>query len=107
LVTDDKNPNLTAWKIDLSAPVSSITRDYSLVTRLNDPLTGEPVVILCGLGPYGTAAASEFVSNATYFAEFVQHAPKDWETKNLQIVLETTVVDGRVSVPRVLAEQVF
>lgn len=107
LLTDAKNLALTTWRVDLSAPPDSITRDYSLVTRMNDPLTGQPVVILCGLGPYGTAAASEFVSNPNYFSEFSKQAPKGWENRNIQIVLETTVVDRRVSVPRVVAEQVY
>jgi hypothetical protein len=107
LLTDTKNAALTTWRVDLYAPPNSITRDYSLVTRMNDPLTGQPVVILCGLGPYGTAAASEFVSNPNYFFEFSKQAPKGWENRNIQIVLETTVVDRRVSVPRVVAEQVY
>jgi hypothetical protein len=107
LVTDEKNPAMTTWRIDLSAPVGSITRDYSLVTRLNDPLTGEPVVVLCGLGPYGTAAASDFVSNPNYFSQFSKQATKGWESRNIQIVLETTVINGRPSVPRVVAEQVY
>jgi hypothetical protein len=107
LLTDQKNASGTTWRVDLFAPPNSITRDYSLVTRMNDPLTGQPVVILCGLGPYGTAAASEFVSNPNYFSEFSRHAPKGWENRNIQIVLETTVIDRRVSVPRVIAEQVY
>ncbi len=106
-MTDENNPAMSTWRIDLSAPVSSITRDYSLVTRINDPLTGEPVVVLCGLGPYGTAAARDFVSNPNYFSQFAKQAPKNWESRNIQIVLETTVVNGRPSVPRVVAEQVY
>ena len=107
LVIDGDNPALAAWRVDLFAPLSTITHDYSLVTRLNDPLTGEPIVILCGVGPYGTGAASEFVSNPYFFAQFSKQAPKGWESRNIQIVLETTVVNGRVSVPRVVAEQVY
>ena len=95
------------WRVDMLAPVDSIPRDYSLVTRMNDPLTGEPIVILSGLGPYGTSAASEFVSNPDYFSQFSKQAPKGWESRNIQIVLETIVVNGRVSVPRVVAEQVY
>lgn len=106
VVVDGKNPAANTWKVDIFAPLNSIDRDYSLVTRMNDPLTGEPVVILGGLGPYGTAAASEFVSNPEYFSQFSQNAPKGWESRNIQIVLETSVVNGRVSVPRVVAEQV-
>ncbi len=107
ILVDEKNPAATTWAVDLEAPLSAITEDYSLVTRMNDPLTGEPVVILCGLGPYGTAAASEFVSNPDYFSQFAAQALRGWQSHNLQIVLETQVVDGRVSVPRVIAEQIY
>ena len=107
VVIDGKNPAANEWRVDIFAPLSSIDRDYSLVTRMNDPLTGEPVVILGGLGPYGTAAASDFVSNPEYFSQFSQNAPKGWESRNIQIVLETSVVNGRVSVPRVVAQQVY
>jgi hypothetical protein len=106
VVIDGKNPAANTWRVDIFAPLSSIDRDYSLVTRMNDPLTGQPIVILGGLGPFGTAAASEFVSNPEYFSQFSQNAPKGWESRNIQIVLETSVVNGRVSVPRVVAEQV-
>lgn len=107
IILDEKNPTLTKWAVNLEAPLSAINRDYSLVTRMNDPLTGEPVVILCGLGPYGTAAASDFVSNPNYFYEFSKQAPKGWQDQNIQIVLETTVIDGRVGVPRVVAKDIF
>jgi hypothetical protein len=107
LVVDQENPSMANWRVDMLAPVDSIQRDYSLVTRMNDSLTGEPIIILSGLGPYGTSAASEFVSNPDYFSQFSKQAPKGWENRNIQIVLETIVVNGRVSVPRVVAEQVY
>ncbi|HUV69987.1 MAG TPA: hypothetical protein VMW15_10025 [Terracidiphilus sp.] len=107
ILVDEKNPAAATWAVNMEAPLSAITEDYSLVTRMNDPLTGQPVVILCGLGPYGTAAASEFVSSSDYFSQFVAQAPRGWQDRNLQIVLETRVVNGRVSVPRVVAEQIY
>jgi hypothetical protein len=107
LVVDQENPAMANWRVDMLAPLDSIPRDYSLVTRMNDPLTGEPIVILSGLGPYGTSAASEFVSNPNYFSQFSKQAPRGWESHNIQIVLETRVVNGRVSVPRVVAEQIY
>lgn len=107
LIVDTKTPGMAGWSIDINAPLNSFTRDYSLITRMNDPLTGEPVVILCGLGPYGTSAASEFVSDPDYFSQFARQAPKGWQDHNFQIVLETQVVDGRVSVPRVVADQIY
>lgn len=106
MITDQKNLAFASWRIDFLGPISSITRDYSLVTRIDDPLTGQPVVLLSGLGSYGNSAASEFVSNPTYFSQFSKSAPKGWENRTVQIVLETTVVNGRVSIPNVVAEQV-
>jgi hypothetical protein len=105
MIIDQKNPQQTSWSVDLSAAMKSITRDYSLVTRLRDPLTGQPVVLLSGIGSYGNSAASEFVTKPAYFAQFSRTAPRGWEERTIQIVLETTVVDGKVSVPRVVAEQ--
>ena len=107
LVVDQENPSKANWRVDIRAPLDSIDRDYSLITRMNDPLTGEPIVILSGLGPYGTSAASEFVSNPDYFSQFSKQAPKGWEDHNIQIVLAAKVVNGLVSVPRVVAEQIY
>ena len=106
-IVDMKNPAQTSWKLDFSARVGSIAHDYSLVTRIQDPLTGQPVVLLTGLGAYGNSSASEFVSNPAYFWQFAKDAPKSWKDRTVQIVLETTVVDGRVSIPKVIAQQVY
>jgi hypothetical protein len=107
MIADQKDRSMKSWRIEYLAPVNSIDRDYSLVTRMDDPLTGQPVVLLSGLGSYGNSAASEFVSNPNYFSQFGKSAPKDWQNRTVQIVLETTVVNGRVSVPKVVAEQVY
>ena len=107
MIVDMKNPAQTSWRLDFSARVNAITHDYSLVTRIQDPLTGQPVVLLTGLGAYGNSSASEFVSNPAYFWQFAKDAPKSWEERTVQIVLETTVVDGRVSTPKVVAEQIY
>lgn len=106
-IADLKNPQQQGWGMDFGGPVNSITRDYSLVTRFDDPLIGQPVVLLSGLGSYGNSAASEFVSTPAYFAQFARSAPANWKKRPIQIVLETTVVDGRVSVPRVVAQQIY
>jgi hypothetical protein len=59
------------------------------------------------MGPFGNSAASEFVSKPSDFAQFSRSAPKGWENRTVQIVLETTVVNGKISVPKVIAEQVY
>jgi hypothetical protein len=49
---------------------------------------------VAGIKSYGTQAAGEFVSSPEYLQKALQKAPPDWEGKNMQIVLETTVTDG-------------
>jgi hypothetical protein len=108
IIADQMHPAMRNWIHDNNAPVDSVTQDYSLVTRIiQDPLTGQPVVLLSGMGPFGNSAASEFVSKPSDFAQFSRSAPKGWENRTVQIVLETTVVNGKISVPKVIAEQVY
>jgi hypothetical protein len=101
-ITDSRNPTQRDWLIDYKAGLSTIRRDFALVSRVSNPLTGQIDLVVAGVGPYGTAAASEFVTNPDYFRHFTARAPKDWQNKDIQIVLSTDVVDGRSGPPQVL-----
>jgi hypothetical protein len=90
------------WAVDLNTPLGTVHRDYALIARFESPLTGQTDLVLAGVGPYGTAAASEFVSNPEYFRQFSSQAPRGWERKNIEIVLSTDVVDGRSAPPRMI-----
>jgi hypothetical protein len=102
IIRDKHNLNNMSWTIDFNSPLASIHRDYALVTRVRSPLTGQTDLIIAGIGPYGTVAASEFVTNPDYFKEFASRAPKGWEDKDVQIVLTTEVIDGRSAPPKVM-----
>jgi len=90
------------WSFDAAVPVNQVFRDYAVVDRYVSHLTGQPVIVIAGLGPYGTNAASEFVSNPQYFREFTQKAPRDWDSHDVEIVLATEVIDGRSGAPHVV-----
>jgi hypothetical protein len=77
--------------------------DYAVVTRLLNSKTGQFVVVVAGIKSYGTQAAGEFVSGPEYLRKVLQAAPQDWERKNVQIVLQTTVTDGICGPPQVVA----
>ncbi|WP_263419814.1 hypothetical protein [Terriglobus albidus] len=102
-VVDTENADTPLGTFDLSAPVNSITKSYAIITRLNDPLTGQYVLSLAGLGPYGNSSAAEFVTTPAYFALFAKQAPKGWESHNIQLVIETSLVEGKASPPKVIA----
>jgi hypothetical protein len=106
-ITDQTKGNAALWTFDFSAQVRNIAHSYALITRIADPLTGQNIVSLAGLGSYGNSSASEFVVSPLYFSQFVANAPKNWKDRNLQIVIETAVVDGKPSPPKVVAFQVY
>ena len=67
-----------------------------------DPLTGQPALVVEGIGPYGTTAASEFVTNPTYFEQFAAKTTQ-WKNSDLQIVVRADVVNGRSAPPQLVA----
>jgi hypothetical protein len=84
-------------------PKGEILEDFAIVTRLLDSKTGQVLIAAAGLGAAGTQAAGEFISRQDYLEAAFQHAPADWQKKNLQVVLETTVTDSVAGPPRVVA----
>lgn len=104
IIRDRANPNQLKWKlVDPWPPGKDITMDYALVTRVVDRMTEQPIVILGGITQYGTEAAAEFVTNPTYFTAALAHAPKDWNRKNIQVVLSTRVISGNSGPPTIQA----
>jgi hypothetical protein len=102
-VVDSQSSKSQSWAINMALPLSAISRDYAVVARVNSTLTGQADLIIAGIGPYGTTAASEFVTNPKYFREFASQAPTGWEKKDVEIVLSTDVVNGRSAPPNMIA----
>jgi hypothetical protein len=77
--------------------------DTAIVGRLLDSKTGQFTIVVAGIGGTGTQAAAEFVSNPELLADGLRDAPAGWQTKNLEVVLQTTVTDSVPGPPRVVA----
>ena len=60
------------------------------------------VLIVAGMGKYGTIAAGEFLTDHSYMDAFAKAAPSGWEQRNVQIVLATNVIKGTSGPPRVV-----
>jgi hypothetical protein len=109
---DESNPRQTAiadsvspgrsWRMTVNDK-GHVVNDFGLVTRLINSKTGQFTVTVAGIGAAGTEAATEVVSNAAYLREFLRGAPADWETKNIEIVVETMVTDTVASPPHLVA----
>jgi len=97
----------TGWKLSGAWPGWDIPTDQAIVSRVLDTSTERPIVIAAGITRYGTMAAGEFLSHREYFADAVKELPRDWQRKNLQIVLRVPVVNRISGRPRILATHVW
>jgi hypothetical protein len=57
------------------------------------------VLVVAGIGPYGTEAAGEFVQSPQHLAELATKLPLDWENKNLEVVLKANIIGGKAGPP--------
>jgi hypothetical protein len=107
-IEDRANPAKRVWMLDRSVQQQTGTyKDYAIVARLVDPNTEQFVVIAAGIGRGGTVAAGEFLVDNNRMEDMVKQAPQGWKHKNLEVVLETQVIDGRSGPPRVVTVHVW
>jgi hypothetical protein len=102
-VVDRQNPAKRDWAVDFTTPIGQFARDYAIVSRVRDPQTKEPAVVVAGIGSWGTLAASEFVTRPERLQEVESRAPRGWEGKNLELVISTEVIRGSSGPPNILA----
>lgn len=107
MVHDRDHPERTDWRLTGAWPYWDIQNDYAIVSRVLDVNTDRPLVIAAGITQYGTMAAGEFLTDPEYFAELIPKLPKNWEKRNLQVVLRVPVVDRASGRPRVLDTYVW
>jgi hypothetical protein len=83
------------------------SKDFAVVARLLNSKTGQFLVIVAGIGMVGTEAAGRFISRTGDIDAALRTAPAGWQRKNLEVVLETDVIDGSPASPRVVAVTVW
>jgi hypothetical protein len=106
-VVDRKSTPKKIWTLQWQVPGKSLSRDYAIVARLHDTVTGEPVIVLAGILGEGTEAASEVVANPVYLDALLQKAPKNWDQLNLEAVIEAKVIEGHPGPPTVIAVETW
>jgi hypothetical protein len=100
-IHDNARPAFRDWSFD--AHLSPRAKDFILITRLIDSPNGQPALFAGGFSNWGTEAAAAFLTNPDRMRSALATAPADWPVRNLQIVLETTVLRAESGAPRVLA----
>ena len=106
-IEDRDNPGKREWLLDRLQQQTEDYKDYAIVARFLAPDTDQFVVVAAGIGRGGTVAAGEFLVNDRRMDELVKQIPRDWQKRNLEVVLETQVIQGRSGPPRVRAVHVW
>ena len=102
-VADAQNPRNTDIRLPSSKAfyydASSI--DYAIITRYYDNDSGTWIMGISGLSQHGTEAGAELITNPAYNSMI----PKELLTgnKNFQIVIKTTIVNGHLGTPNIIA----
>ncbi len=102
-VEDAANPLQVDWELDNTKPYSSVTADYAIVARFRDPTVEGTVMVIAGIGPYGTEAAGEFVQSPQALEQLAKMMPSGWENKNIEVVLKSNVIGGQPGPPIILS----
>ena len=106
-IADRNNPEHREWLLDRLQQQTEDYKDYAIVARFIPPDTDQVSVVAAGIGRGGTIAAGEFLVNENRMDEILKQLPVDWQKKNIEVVLETQLIQGRSGPPRVKAVHVW
>ena len=104
-IVDSQNP-ASVWTFDNAQPALSSSHDYAIVASYYDTTIEQHVVIAAGIGKNGTIAACEFLTTERDLKSWLdeQKLPAN---KNIELVLQTDVLDGQAGPPHVIASSVW
>lgn len=106
-ISDTRNPGNRTWSLDPKAQYAAVTRDYALIARLHNEQTGQPEMIVAGIGMSGTAAAGEMISDEQRMDELRQRIGPGFKDHDFEVVISTDVVNGIAGSPKILAVAVW
>ena len=92
------------WFLDLAKPFGTVTADYAIVASVFDKTTGRPILIVAGLGANGTMAAANFLEDPRYTVQLEKVIPTGWKGGNMELVIQTQVIDDRAGPPQLIAQ---
>jgi hypothetical protein len=93
-IEDASNPANRNWAVDTSARYEQVDSDYALISRVLDPSTGQWWIGIAGLTGLGTQVAHQVAIDPKTMAAISASLPRDWERKNVQIVLAVKIIQG-------------
>jgi hypothetical protein len=107
-IEDREHPGKAQWILDRDVQQRTGTyKDYAIVARFVDPNSDQYSLVVAGIARGGTVAAGEFLVDSNRINEISNYIPKSWNRRNIEIVLETQVIEGRSGSPRIAAMHVW
>jgi hypothetical protein len=93
----------TEWYPHDETPEHHTNEDYGVISRAFDPETHAMLILVSGCMQYGTEGTARVVTNPDLLAAALRNSPKDWQQKNLQLVIQFNVVANSPASSRVVA----
>jgi hypothetical protein len=92
------------WMVDRGVQMATNNyRDYAIVARFTDSITGKLAVVVAGIGRGGTRAAGEFLTDPADLVQLERAARAAGDKKNMEVVLSTQIIDGEAGSPKIEA----
>ena len=95
------------WSTPRNQTNSEQQEGYTLISILRHADSGYPLMVVAGMQHADTQAGAEFLTNNQDLLAFTQVVPKDWQSKNCQIVLHNSLYGNSPGRPTVAAWYVW
>jgi hypothetical protein len=103
-IVDSTSPGRTNWSVDRGVQMATNNyRDYAILARFSDTITGKPAIVVAGIGRGGTRVAGEFLTDNADLAQLMRLAHAAGDKKNLEVVLSTQIIAGEPGSPKIEA----
>lgn len=102
-IQDKQDTAQRNWCIDLNLPYKELKEDYAIISRVLHPTTEQMFVSVSGITKIGTIAAGEFLISESNMQLLFQEFPQARQSRNLQVVLATKVIQGNSGPSRIVA----
>jgi hypothetical protein len=97
------NGKATDWYPHGATPENHADVDYAVISRAFDPETHAMLILVSGCLQYGTEGAARLITNPELLTQALRNAPKDWQQKNLQLIVQFNVVANSPASSQVVA----
>jgi hypothetical protein len=102
-IVDANKPDNHDWSIDYAKPYSAALFDYAIVARYVDPTTNGEILIVAGIGAYGTESASDSAASPQTVENLLAGLPGGWRSKNMEMVVRTPIINGEAGPPTLMS----